>query len=216
MARKFRAGLLSVWKSALDFISRIPSSEQGVRFGSYADKKCFNKLTQDVRDGIHLRNRPRKRFPGRIVGSFAYKNDKWLSRMKKRNIKQTLLFSGLKGWADEAAALIQNYFFLLFWWNDSVERRLLMYYLLILFIPLLRQNVLLSEWRLLIVEYTTVDFWQEIVVQRREQEREIFPLINLLRSVDGRQIYKGLQKVTVFHNELRERERWESVREREC
>lgn len=216
MARKFRAGLLSVWKSALDFISRIPSSEQGVRFGSYADKKCFNKLTQDVRDGIHLRNRPRKRFPGRIVGSFAYKNDKWLSRLKKRNIKQTLLFSGLKGWADEAAALIQNYFFLLFWWNDSVERRLLMYYLLILFITLLRQNVLLSEWRLLIVEYTTVDFWQEIVVQRREQEREIFPLINLLRSVDGRQIYKGLQKVTVFHNELRERERWESVREREC
>lgn len=174
MARKFRAGLLSVWKSALDFISRIPSSEQGVRFGSYADKKCFNKLTQDVRDGIHLRNRPRKRLPGRIVGSFAYKNDKWLSRMKKRNIKQTLLFSGLKGWADEAAALIQNYFFLLFWWNDSVERRLLMYYLLILFIPLLRQNVLLSEWRLLIVEYTTVDFWQEIVVQRREQERERF------------------------------------------
>lgn len=174
MARKFRAGLLSVWKSALDFISRIPSSEQGVRFGSYADKKCFNKLTQDVRDGIHLRNRPRKRFPGRIVGSFAYKNDKWLSRLKKRNIKQTLLFSGLKGWADEAAALIQNYFFLLFWWNDSVERRLLMYYLLILFIPLLRQNVLLSEWRLLIVEYTTVDFWQEIVVQRREQERERF------------------------------------------
>lgn len=124
MARKFRAGLLSVWKSALDFISRIPSSEQGVRFGSYADKKCFNKLTQDVRDGIHLRNRPRKRFPGRIVGSFAYKNDKWLSRLKKRNIKQTLLFSGLKGWADEAAALIQNYFFFVilmkwFCWKET-------------------------------------------------------------------------------------------------